>query len=140
MKRFAFAAAVAAGIGFAQAQTTTIEQPETFGLDQITAFKTQELLLPANAGEPFRAMVDLGGQMVLLDLAPHSVRSANFTIMINDEAGRHEMVNVPAPATYRGGDVDVPGLNEQLEEARRNASELLARWEELEARREATSS
>ena len=44
------------------------------------------------------------------------------------------------PATYRGGDVDVAGLNEQLEEARRNASELLARWEELEARREATSS
>ena len=92
MKRFAFVAAIAAAIGFAHAQTTTIEQPDAFRLDQITAYTTQDLLLPANAGEPFRAMVDLGGQMVLLDLAPHSVRSANITIMVNDEAGRHEMV------------------------------------------------
>jgi Metallo-peptidase family M12B Reprolysin-like len=102
MKRFAFAAALAAGIGFAQAQTTTVEQPDAFGLDQITAFTTQEMVLPASAGEPFRAMVDLGGQMVVLDLVPHSVRSANFTVMINDETGRHAMANVPAPATYLG--------------------------------------
>jgi ATP-binding cassette subfamily F protein uup len=41
------------------------------------------------------------------------------------------------PTTYRGGDVDVAGLSEQLEQARRHAAELLARWEELEARRDA---
>lgn len=102
MRRFVFAAALAAGVGFAQAQTTTVEQPEAFGLDQIVTFTTQELLLPANAGEPFRAMIDLGGQIVLLDMAPHSVRSANITVMINDETGRHELVDLPAPATYRG--------------------------------------
>lgn len=40
------------------------------------------------------------------------------------------------PATYKRRDVDLPQLGEQLEAARRLAGELLARWEELEARRE----
>ncbi len=43
------------------------------------------------------------------------------------------------PTTYQGGDVDVAELSEQLERARQLAGELVARWEELEARREATS-
>jgi ATP-binding cassette subfamily F protein uup len=41
------------------------------------------------------------------------------------------------PATYKRRGVDVPLLGEQLEAARQLAGELLARWEELEARREA---
>jgi ATP-binding cassette subfamily F protein uup len=39
------------------------------------------------------------------------------------------------PATYRRRDVDLPLMGEQLEAARQLAGELLARWEELEARR-----
>ena len=43
------------------------------------------------------------------------------------------------PATYQGEAVDVAALTHALEEAQRRSSELLERWEELEARREATS-
>lgn len=48
-------------------------------------------------------------------------------------------VQLADPATYQGGDVDVAALNDQLERAHERAGELLARWEELEARREATT-
>lgn len=43
------------------------------------------------------------------------------------------------PATYKRGDVDVSRLGDRLEAARRLAAELVARWEQLEARRDATS-
>ena len=43
------------------------------------------------------------------------------------------------PATYKRGDVDVSQLGDRLEAARELAVELTARWEELEARKDATT-
>ncbi|MBW2722745.1 MAG: ABC-F family ATP-binding cassette domain-containing protein [Deltaproteobacteria bacterium] len=43
------------------------------------------------------------------------------------------------PETYKGGDVDVSRLGDELEAARELAVELTTRWEELEARKDATS-
>ncbi len=46
-------------------------------------------------------------------------------------------VRLADPATYQRRDVDVSELNEQLEMARQLAAGLVARWEELEARKDA---
>ena len=60
MVRQMIAALVATAlVGSAQAQT--VEQPARFSLENITAFTTQELILPLTAGEPFRVAVTLGG-------------------------------------------------------------------------------
>ena len=101
MVRQMIAALVAtAMVGSAQAQTA--EQPARFSLENITAFTTQELILPPTAGEPFRVAVTLGGELVTLELSPHSVRSPNYRVVVQDDAGEHALVDVPAPATYRG--------------------------------------
>ena len=101
MVRQMIAALVAtAVVGSAQAQT--VEQPDRFSLENITAFTTQELILPPTAGEPFRVAVALGGELVTLELSPHSVRSPNFRVVVQDDAGEHALVDVPAPATYSG--------------------------------------
>ena len=101
MVRQMIAALVATAlVGSAQAQT--VEQPARFSLENITAFTTQELILPLTAGEPFRVAVTLGGELVTLELSPHSVRSPNFRVVVQDDAGEHALVDVPAPATYRG--------------------------------------
>ncbi len=66
-----------------------------------------------------------------LDGLIERVEAADVTVTAFEE-------KLADPATYQGDSVDVPALNSDLEEARQQSSKLLERWEELEARREAT--
>ena len=60
------------------------------------------------------------------------------------ESAEREVAEIEAqlsdPVTYKNDDVDVTELGDRREAARDLADQLTARWEELEARKEAASS
>lgn len=63
-------------------------------------FTVQDLDLPAGVGEA-EVRVDLGGFETVLAMAPHSMRSDHFKLLVDAGNGPTE-VAAPTPATYRG--------------------------------------
>jgi len=68
----------------------------------------QDLLLPQDGWQRFEVRVVLDGQPYTLALAPFSVRSPGFVVLVTDHTGTHP---VPAPpeATYAGTVLGMPG-------------------------------
>jgi hypothetical protein len=71
----------------------------------------QRLALPRPGvpAAPFALAVDLGGAPARLELEPHSIRAADFTVMVQVEGGA--LVEVPPPpvTTYKGSVEGRPG-------------------------------
>jgi len=86
----------------AAAQVNLAPDHQRFTLDQITTSSTQQLVLPQQAGQPFRTIVELGDAQVTLDLEPHSVRGESFKVFVNGSGAREQLAELPAPRTYRG--------------------------------------
>ncbi len=69
----------------------------------------QQIDLPFDAGRPFAATVELEGELVTLDLAPHSMRSLDFQLLVQVEGGELVEMEAPPVATYRGTVLEMPG-------------------------------
>ncbi len=82
-----------------------------------------KLTQPAAKKLTFKERTELEGLFERIEAAEAAVEAAQ--------------ARLADPATYQGGDVDVSALNAEFEVAREHTAELTARWEELEARREA---
>jgi len=67
-----------------------------------------DLAVPAPGG-PFAATVTIQGEEYLLDLAPRSMRSPKFEVLIQVADGSLQHAEVEAPKTYAGEVVGVPG-------------------------------
>jgi hypothetical protein len=68
----------------------------------------QELTLPQSGWDTFQVPVSLDGQTRTLTLAPRSVLSRDFRLMVTDATGTHA-VPTPQETTYAGSVVEVPG-------------------------------
>jgi hypothetical protein len=68
----------------------------------LNAWSVQEFDLPGEPGEAFTLSVDLGGTLHGLVLVPHSVRSENYQVLVQQADGSL-VEHVPSmPSTYRG--------------------------------------
>ena len=68
----------------------------------------REFDIVAQEGDPFEMSLNIEGADYTLDLRPHSVRSADFQLLVADDDGIHE--EEPAPhRTYRGVVLDADG-------------------------------
>ena len=75
--------------------------PEVLTALDLRSGTIQELLLPQSGRSQFQVRVSLGDALHTLVLAPHSIRAANFQLLVTDTTGTH---SVPAPedTTYSG--------------------------------------
>ncbi len=80
-------------------------------LPQMLDFEVAELDLPRFGGEAqaFDVAVPVGGLPYVLELRPHSVRSADFRVLVDPGNRQLQEVEVPAPSTYRGTVAGMPG-------------------------------
>ena len=88
----------------AVAETPPLEPLTTSEIEQrldLADSSRQRLQIVAENGAPFEVPVSLDGQDYSLDMRPYSVRSADFALLIADDAGIHEVVP-PESRTYRG--------------------------------------
>ena len=97
-------AVVRSGSAEAPVQTNTLQE-----IPGLAAYSVAELALPQTSGQPFAAAVNLGGQPRVLNLEPHSVRSADFRLLVDHGDGQLVPTEVIPPTTYRGTVQDVPG-------------------------------
>lgn len=79
---------------------------DAFGVTQASV---QQIDVPFDAGQPFAAAVELEGETVTLDLAPHSMRSMDFQLLVQVESGELVEMEAPPVATYRGTVLEMPG-------------------------------
>lgn len=82
---------------------------------EVGAYELADLDLPPEPVVPFTVRVELGGQLVHLDLVPTSIRDDNFSVQVPDGAGGLVLMAPPPPRTVRGfvretGDVVGGGL------------------------------
>jgi hypothetical protein len=69
---------------------------------QLLAFELTELDLPQAPGQAFSTTVPIEGQLYSLDLHPHSVRAADFQLLVDSGDGQLQPVEPRPPSTYRG--------------------------------------
>ncbi len=76
---------------------------------EVAAYETLRIdNLPETWGGEFFVPVQVGGAEYTLMLSPHSLRSPDFRVIVQDDAGYRE-IEAPAPTTYRGTVLEVPG-------------------------------
>jgi hypothetical protein len=68
----------------------------------ITAYTLQDIDLPERIGTPFQTTITLDGLPFTLELWPKSVRSADFTLMVQEADGILREHQPAASRTYRG--------------------------------------
>lgn len=77
-----------------------------FGLD---SHMLEILTIPDAGGQSMLVPVIIEGGVYTLELVPHSVRSADFRLLVEGANGELVEVEAPAPTTYRGRVVEMPG-------------------------------
>lgn len=72
--------------------------------DELLAWTVQplEFFEEPDGSRAFMTVVDLGGELRVLDLEPHSMRSPDFRLELVGAEGQRETIVPPAPATFRG--------------------------------------
>ncbi|MCH7573085.1 MAG: hypothetical protein IH891_09250, partial [Planctomycetes bacterium] len=68
----------------------------------LARYDVQELAIPDSPVSAFTISLNLDGEIVELELAPHSVRSDGFRVRTRDASGKTHPYPLPAPTTYRG--------------------------------------
>ncbi len=115
LRRWRSALAISLLACFAQAGTESLPglvKAAPRGLSEafdVGAATTQHLALPFHATAPVSIPVMLGGESYTLDVAPYSVRSSKFEVLVQVEDGSLIPFDVGAPTTVRGVVRDVPG-------------------------------
>jgi hypothetical protein len=72
-------------------------------IDDLRRYDVQTIGVLPELGRAFATEVSLGGQRVLLDLEPYSMRAADFQVLVQRDAdGVLHAEPAPPPATYRG--------------------------------------
>jgi len=112
---------LSAGVGVSQARVLLEQFPGTiissvesteaflgnqFGLDSLML---EVLTVPENTGQQMLIPVVIEGGVYTLELAPRSVRSADFRLLVEAEDGSLQEIEAPASNTYRGRVVEMPG-------------------------------
>ncbi len=92
-------ASLAQGAPLAQGATAADPVLEELG---ITAYTLQDIDLPERIGTPFQTTITLDGLPFTLELWPKSVRSADFTLMVQEADGILREHQPAASRTYRG--------------------------------------
>lgn len=92
----------------AQVQLSATDISTLRGDLAVSRLTLQELSLPEQAGSAFEVTVGLDGAPMRLLLSPHSMRSADFQLLVQVEDGIIEQAPAPV-ATYRGEVEGVPG-------------------------------
>ncbi len=96
-----FALLVALMLGHAQAEPPRVLVPEPDAHRAIStaigavAYQIEDLDIPLDPVGPFTVVVDLGGQILHLDLGPSSVRAPGFVVQVSD--GRGGLVSMAPP-------------------------------------------
>ncbi len=67
-----------------------------------SAYAIEDLAIPLEPVMPFTVVVNLGGEVVHLDLEPSTIRSHNFVVQVPDGTGGLTTTPPPAPRTVRG--------------------------------------
>lgn len=68
----------------------------------LARYDVQELAIPDSLVSGFTISLNLDGEIVELELAPHSVRADGFRVRTRDATGKTHPYPLPAPTTYRG--------------------------------------
>lgn len=112
---------LSAGVGVSQARVLLEQFPSSiissvestdafvgnqFGLDSLLL---ETLTIPENNGQPMLIPVIIEGGVYTLELAPRSVRSADFRLLVQGDDGSLQEIEAPAENTYRGRVVEMPG-------------------------------
>jgi hypothetical protein len=85
-----------------------VQSPLNF--DDLIEYSIERLEFEGGAlGADLSTTVTLGDQVVTLDLAPHSLRAADFQVLVQQEDGSMKRFVPPAPTTYRGAIEGMPG-------------------------------
>jgi hypothetical protein len=111
---------VSVGVGLSRARIMLEQFPSSIiaGVESTDAFvgnqfgvdsqMLETLTVPAG-GEPMLIPVVLDGGVYTLELAPRSVRSADFRLLVEQADGTLAPVEAPPVNTYRGRVVEMPG-------------------------------
>ena len=107
------ALSVCALIGIALARHA-VSGPQQAELDlpqvkQLLGYTMARLAVPQQAGLPFDVNVSLGGLNLVLSLQPHSIRSADFQLLVDHGDGVLVPADAAPPNTYRGTIEGMPG-------------------------------
>ena len=107
------ALSVCALIGIALARHA-VSGPQQAELDlpqvkQLLGYTMARLAVPQQAGLPFDVNVSLGGLDLVLSLQPHSIRSADFQLLVDHGDGVLVPADAAPPNTYRGTIAGMPG-------------------------------
>ncbi|MCH7601643.1 MAG: hypothetical protein IIB54_02640, partial [Planctomycetes bacterium] len=86
-----------------QGQVLSDEDDQTILMRlSLSRYDVQELAIPDSPVSAFTISLNLDGEIVELELAPHSVRSDGFRVRTRDANGKTHPFPLPAPTTYRG--------------------------------------
>ncbi|MCW5754769.1 MAG: hypothetical protein KIT24_08710 [Phycisphaeraceae bacterium] len=110
-KRIAFALAGLAlltAMPAASQQDPLLDQQIRTSLD-VVRYDLVDFDLPGSPAEPFTVPVTLGDRAVTLTMAPWSLRSSNFRVLVDDGSGELREFPAPAPRTVRGQAAEVVG-------------------------------
>ena len=112
---------VRAGVGAGFAQTLLAQFPPTVvaGVESsdiflgnqlgLNALGLQSLTITPHTNGRVLVPVILDGGLYTLELAPFSSRAANFKVFIDDGSGQLVEIEPPAPKTWRGRVIEMPG-------------------------------
>ncbi|MBX3322705.1 MAG: hypothetical protein KF757_06915 [Phycisphaeraceae bacterium] len=75
----------------------------------ISTFELQSLTIVPTGPQRVLVPVLLDGGLYTLELAPFSSRAPNFKVLVDDGSGQLVEVDPPAPKTWRGRVVEMPG-------------------------------
>ena len=77
-----------------------VQSPLAF--DDLADYSIERLGINGAPGESITTVVTLGDQPFTLELTPHSLRAADFQVLVQQPDGSTKPMVPPAPTTYRG--------------------------------------
>ncbi|TDJ57528.1 MAG: hypothetical protein E2O40_02785 [Planctomycetota bacterium] len=75
----------------------------------LLGYTMTRLAVPLFAGDSFDVAVSIGGDQLVVNLDPYTIRSNDFQVFVDHGDGQLVPVEAPPPTTYRGAVAGIPG-------------------------------
>ena len=76
---------------------------------KLLGYTMTNLAVPQFAGDAFDVAVTIGGDQLVVNLDPYTIRSNDFQVFVDHGDGKLVPVEAPPPTTYRGAVAGIPG-------------------------------
>jgi len=106
--RSLLATTLVAALSAQQAPVVLPAPPDLLAAFSLRNGTAQGVLLPLAGGQPFQAVVVLGGRTCTLALSPYDVRTADFRLLVDDGTALRQLPTPPS-VTFRGEVRGQPG-------------------------------